>query len=127
MSEGFRDAAILFDNFIDSSWSMIYVRSGELELYASRTLEIPNPMHCMMDELNVPDTPETLKVVSPQLGTVHIETATGNHVQADSTIGWLEVLDERRPILAGHAGTVAVIMVQDGSLVEFGNPLISLI
>lgn len=127
MSDSFRDALILFGNFIDSPWSMIHVRSGEFEMYASRTANAHNPMLYGDNEQTGSDHSEAIEIGSPQLGTVHIEVTVGDEVRSDSTIGWLEVLDERRPIAAGHAGTVIAIIARDSALIEFDEPLVKLI
>jgi acetyl-CoA carboxylase biotin carboxyl carrier protein len=50
--------------------------------------------------------------------------APGSAVSPDTVIGIIEVMKLMNTVRAGIAGTVTQILITDGSLVEFGSPLI---
>lgn len=47
----------------------------------------------------------------------------GDAVEADTTIGILEVMKMMNPITAGAAGRITTFAVADGEAVEFGQPI----
>ena len=48
----------------------------------------------------------------------------GDKVRADQTIGTVDVLGEIHPVSAGACGSIEQILVEDGQLVEYGQPLV---
>ena len=47
----------------------------------------------------------------------------GQRVEADTTIGIIEIMKLMNPIVAGKAGVITDFLVSDGDAVEFGQPL----
>lgn len=48
----------------------------------------------------------------------------GDKVQADHAIGTVDVLGAIHPVRAGACGSIKQILVEDGQLVEYGQPLV---
>ncbi|MGE7854357.1 acetyl-CoA carboxylase biotin carboxyl carrier protein [Bacillus paramycoides] len=49
----------------------------------------------------------------------------GDHVEEDSTVGLIEIMKVFSALAAGVSGEITEILVQDGQLVEYGQPLIA--
>ena len=47
----------------------------------------------------------------------------GQRVEADTTIGIIEIMKLMNPIVAGKAGVITDVLVTDADAVEFGQPL----
>jgi acetyl-CoA carboxylase biotin carboxyl carrier protein len=47
----------------------------------------------------------------------------GQRVEADTTIGIIEIMKLMNPIVAGKAGVITDFLVSDADAVEFGQPL----
>jgi acetyl-CoA carboxylase biotin carboxyl carrier protein len=47
----------------------------------------------------------------------------GQRVEADTTIGIIEIMKPMNPIVAGKAGVITDFLVTDADAVEFGQPL----
>lgn len=52
--------------------------------------------------------------------------APGDHVEADTTIGIIEIMKLMNPITAGKSGVIGEFLVEDGEAVEFGQPIATL-
>ena len=69
-------------------------------------------------------------VRAPVLGILRANSATGpfvkvaTAVEPDTVVGVLCVLDTTTEVRAGVRGTVVAAPVQDGELVEFGQPIV---
>lgn len=50
----------------------------------------------------------------------------GQHVDADVTVGLIEVMKMFTAVPAGAAGIVVACLVADGQFVEFGQPLFTI-
>ena len=50
----------------------------------------------------------------------------GDRVEADTTLGLIEVMKLFTPVLAGRAGTVVEVLIEDARMVEFGSALFRL-
>lgn len=48
---------------------------------------------------------------------------TGTAVDAETTVGFVRLMDKLAPVKAGARGVVTEIVVENGQLVEFGQPL----
>ncbi len=80
----------------------------------------------------VPPSGAWHEVTAPLLGTFYRApkpgaepyVQPGSAVQEDSIIGIIEVMKLMNTVRAGVAGTVGEIMVSDGALVEYGQPLL---
>lgn len=50
----------------------------------------------------------------------------GDLVEADTTIGIIEIMKLMNPIAAGKAGVLGEFLVDDGAAVEFGQPIVQI-
>ncbi|HSV67532.1 MAG TPA: biotin/lipoyl-binding protein [Mycobacteriales bacterium] len=63
-------------------------------------------------------------VVSPVGGTVHrAEVAEGATVRAGTPLGAVRTRQDDQPVLASYAGTLVEWLVENGDLVDAGDPL----
>ena len=67
-----------------------------------------------------------LAVASPLVGIFRASVASGEAVQAGQSIGAVEALGMPTNVEAPQSGTVEDLLVQDGSPVEYGQPLLIL-
>ncbi|MGD9659762.1 MAG: biotin/lipoyl-containing protein [Porticoccaceae bacterium] len=120
------DACSLLQVFEHSPWNELHVRTEDMEIYISRTREGCNPMKMASgcDAEQQPDggkSPQLIKAM--HLGSFKNNSAKGQAVAAGDTLGWLEVLDDVRPVLASATGVVATILCEEGDFVEHRTPL----
>lgn len=73
-------------------------------------------------------------VVAPLVGTFYHApepgsppfVQVGDVVAADTVVGIVEAMKMMNKVRAGRSGTVAAVLVADGELVEYGQPLVEL-
>lgn len=73
-----------------------------------------------------------MAVTAPILGTLYLRpapdaepfVAVGDTVAVDTTVAIIEVMKLMNPVTAGVAGVVAEICAAEGSMVEYGQPLL---
>ena len=70
--------------------------------------------------------PSALAVASPLVGIFRASITSGETVEAGQSIGAVEALGMPTSVDAPQAGTVEDLLVQDGSPVEYGQPLLIL-
>lgn len=112
----------------------VSVRAGdatvELEWAAS-----PDPRPAPQPEPEADETDETGETVdAPLVGTFYHASEpggppfvrVGDVVAQDTVVGIVEAMKMMNKVLAGRAGTVTGVLVPDGDLVEYGQPLIAL-
>jgi len=83
-------------------------------------------------QVATPESPEDgLTIVSPMIGLFYRAPApgvaafveTGTRVEPDTIVGIIEVMKMMNSVLAGVAGTIAAIHVENAQPVEYGQPL----
>jgi acetyl-CoA carboxylase biotin carboxyl carrier protein len=98
----------------------------------------PGPAHAPVDSTGVSGQPaddpaaHPGAVPSPMVGTVYLQPEpgvepfirVGSSVSAGQTILIVEAMKTMNQIAAPHGGTVTRILVEDGSPVEYGAPLV---
>jgi len=73
-----------------------------------------------------PVEPLSLAIASPLVGIFHPAVHAGDSVQPGQSIGAIEALGMPTSVDAPQSGTVEDLLVQDGSPVEYGQPLLVL-
>jgi acetyl-CoA carboxylase biotin carboxyl carrier protein len=77
-------------------------------------------------EVSPPAEPLSLAIASPLVGIFHPAVSAGDMVQPGQSIGAIEALGMPTSVDAPQSGTVEDLLVQDGSPVEYGQPLLVL-
>jgi acetyl-CoA carboxylase biotin carboxyl carrier protein len=123
---------------LEGSLQQITIESGdcrlELEWHpTSAGSTTPPPTEAAADSTSAPRTgrPGPHVVTSPRVGTFHIAgsqagspgIASGVRVDPGTVLGELETMRVREPVLAGAAGVVAEVLVRDGQMVPYAQPL----
>lgn len=67
-----------------------------------------------------------LAITSPLVGIFRAAVASGDTVQPGQSIGAIEALGMPTSVEAPQSGTVEHLLVEDGSPVEYGQPLLTL-
>jgi acetyl-CoA carboxylase biotin carboxyl carrier protein len=67
-----------------------------------------------------------LAIASPLVGIFRPAASGGDEVRQGQSIGAIEALGMPTSVDAPHSGTVETVLVQDGSPVEYGQPLLVL-
>lgn len=70
--------------------------------------------------------PRSLAIASPLVGVFRPSVATGARLEAGQSIGAIEALGMPTSVDVPQSGTVEDLLVQDGSAVEYGQPLLIL-
>jgi biotin carboxyl carrier protein len=73
-----------------------------------------------------PTEPPSLAIASPLVGIFPPAVSAGDTVQPGQSIGAIEALGMPTSVDAPQSGTVEDLLVQDGSPVEYGQPLLVL-
>ncbi len=79
-----------------------------------------------------PATPAGETIDAPMIGVFYRRPSPGadafaqpgDRVEADTTIGIIEIMKLMNPIAAGKAGVLGEFLAQDAQAVEFGTPLV---
>ena len=90
------------------------------------------PPPATVDAEPIPENRCGIPVVSPSIGLFWRAPApgappfveVGSRVGADDTVGIVEVMKLMSPIRAGVAGIVTAVLVDNGAMVEHGQPLV---
>jgi len=70
--------------------------------------------------------PRSLAIASPLVGIFRPSVASGDALEAGQSIGAIEALGMPTSVDVPQSGTVEDLLVQDGSPVEYGQPLLIL-
>ena len=105
---------------------------------------VPRPVETPAEEVALPAQPSTpapveeekttFEITAPLVGTFFRSSAPetpalvseGSHVEPDDVVCIIEALHVMNEIKADRAGTIARILVEDGTPVQFGQPLFEL-
>ncbi|HEX8968141.1 MAG TPA: biotin/lipoyl-containing protein [Chloroflexota bacterium] len=77
-------------------------------------------------EALAPSEPPSLAIASPLVGIFRAAVSSGDSVEPGQSIGAIEALGMPTSVDAPRSGTVEDVLVQDGSPVEYGQPLVVL-
>jgi biotin carboxyl carrier protein len=119
----------------ESPIAELCVREGDLEVRVVKAGGSPEPhpvvAHVAMGEEAIVRASDTVTIRSTKVGFFHRGkgpgaaplVAVGDHVRAGQPLGTLEALRKLAEVTSDVAGTIAGILVEDGSAVEYGQPL----
>lgn len=124
MSSPTQELRALLRSFNSSQWLDLFVRSADWQLFMSKPGGRPNPL---LSEPGVEISGQEISVTAPHLGIFSPRVRAGAVVKAEDEIAVLKVLDRETSVLAGHDGTITEMCDDDGKLIEFGQPLASLV
>lgn len=85
----------------------------------------PRPAVSPSEQL-APSEPPSLAIASPLVGIFRAAVSSGDSVEPGQSIGAIEALGMPTSVDAPRSGTVEDVLVQDGSPVEYGQPLVVL-
>jgi acetyl-CoA carboxylase biotin carboxyl carrier protein len=106
----------------------------ELEWPAGPVARGAAPPGAAAEPVVAPPNPDSLEVRAPTVGTFYQApepgappfVRVGDRVQAGQQVGILEAMKLMNAIVATEPGTVTEMLVQDGTPVEYDQPLIAL-
>jgi acetyl-CoA carboxylase biotin carboxyl carrier protein len=70
--------------------------------------------------------PSSVAVASPQVGIFRPAVSAGETVELGQSLGAIEAFGMPTSVEAMHSGIIEALLVQDGSPVEYGQPLLVL-
>ncbi|HZH09806.1 MAG TPA: acetyl-CoA carboxylase biotin carboxyl carrier protein [Microvirga sp.] len=131
----------------DTNLSEIEVEKGDLRIRVARTLQAatvtvaapapapvvaPPPAAAAAEAPAAKSGPHPGAVLSPMVGTIYRKPSpdakafveVGSKVQAGDKVLLVEAMKTFNEIVAPRAGTVTAIYVEDGTPVEYGEPLL---
>jgi len=126
------DMSEILSAFERSDFARLDLAIGSVRLAVSRSAVTD----ASVNDENVIDLPADAVVVSAPLlgffqssdgGGAAALVGPGSQVQADSTIGFIRVMQKRVPVKAGKNGKVVRVLVEDRQLVEYGQPLLQIL
>jgi acetyl-CoA carboxylase biotin carboxyl carrier protein len=124
------DLQTLLAAFEAGTWQEMTVVDGPDQLHVSRRPEpvvdrvtgAPGVRGCPPELLRSAAPP--VPVMASSIGIFHPTASPGELVGPDDAVGMIEVFDVVRPVPAGVAGTVSAVLVDDGAMVEYGEPVV---
>ena len=129
------DILALLKAFDAGAWQEMSITSGTGRVQVSRRVSPAKPqtpaVHPMNGVIPSPAASPTSPVIAPSVGVFRRALSTGESplvavgatVGPDDAVGLVEVMDAVRYVLAGVRGTVTDVFVEDGAVVEYGEPL----
>jgi biotin carboxyl carrier protein len=97
----------------------------DVTLGATRvSLRRPTSMTALPSPEQTPPEPRSLAITSPLVGMFHPSVEVGASVEPGQSIGAIEALGMPTSVDAPRSGIVEELLVQDGSPVEYGQPLL---
>lgn len=132
------DVEKLMRAFEESTSRELKLDDGDFHLYLSKN-EAPAPATAAAPAA-VPTSPEDAhtpspdsSVTAPLVGTVYLQprpgepayVQVGDSIQVGDTVAVIEAMKMMTTVKSDVSGTVTAIQVEDGELVEVGQPLIS--
>lgn len=126
------DASRFDELQLETDGIKLTLRRGAALPEAAAPAPAPAPAPAEAPATPVTATAGALDVRAPMLGTFFRSpkpgaapfVAPGQRVEADTTVGIVEVMKLMNAVSAGVAGTVVELLARDGELVEFGQPLL---
>jgi len=120
------DMSEILSAFERSDFACLDLAIGSVRLAVTR------PSVAEEGALDIP--PDAAVVTAPLLGFFQSSdgggesalVGPGSEIQADSTIGFIRVMQKRFPVKAGKSGTVVRVLVEDRQLVEYGQALLEI-
>ena len=113
------DLLALLRAFEAGTWQEMTVVDGTDRLHVSRRPE------AVVDRVTGGlASPASVPVIAPSIGIFHPTVASGQPIGSADVVGTIEVSDVVRPVPAGVHGTVCAVLVVDGEMVEYGDPVV---
>lgn len=127
----------LIDLMEERTLAELNVRDGDKEVHITRHLPqtpqavvAPTPVATPTVEPKVTKSGKTEN--SPMVGVFYVAPSpndppfvkVGQQVEAGDTLGIIEAMKIMNPLEATQSGTIAEILVQNGDVVQYGQPII---
>jgi acetyl-CoA carboxylase biotin carboxyl carrier protein len=127
------DLRALLVAFETGTWQEMTVVDGSDRIHVSRrptavapvvdrVTEDPQARGCPPEALPSPAPP--VPVIAPSIGIFHRAALPGERVGPTDAVGVIEVSGSTHAVPAGVAGTVGAVLVDDGAMVEYGQPVV---
>lgn len=116
------DLQTLLAAFEAGTWLEMTVVDGPDRLHVSRR---PATVEAVVDRVTggIPSPAPPVPVIAPSIGIFHRAAVPGELVGPADPVGMIEVSGTVRPVTAGVAGAVDAVLVDDGAMVEYGEPV----
>lgn len=129
VTRAINDARALLSTLISSEWQELHVVSGDTEIFVARAGGGANPMRApqLSEVIEEPAAEPELQVKAPHVATIVASLQVGTLVSTGQKVATLRVLDEEKDVLSPISGTIVRIDAELGALVEYDDPLLSLV
>lgn len=118
----FDDLRELLAAFETGTWQEMTVIDGSDQLHVSRrSAAAETVVDRVTGELPSPASP--VPVIAPSIGIFRRAASPGEAIGPTDAVGMIDVSGSVRPVPAGVAGTVGAVLVDDGAMVEYGQPV----
>lgn len=127
----------LIDLMEERSLASLEVQDGDNKVSLQRHLpqSVASPQLAVANPSPQPTTPSTPRgavETSPMVGVFYAAPTpsdppfvkVGQHVEAGDSLGIIEAMKIMNPLEATQSGIIAEILVQNGDVVQFGQPVI---
>lgn len=122
------DARALIDWLVANDWQEIHLLVGDTEIFIAQAAGRPNPLRAEDASVAIEIGGSTEMIVAaPHVGTIVDLPAVGAAVTKGEPLAIIRVLDTVENIVAPTSGAVTALHVDIGALVEFGEPMVSLL
>ena len=105
----------------------LLIRDGDFTLFIARDDGVANPLLAAgpAEPVAVSAAPDHW-IAAPHLGSFLSALPPGSAVDIGTVVAKLALLDEIVEVPADRAGTVAAVAAEEGALIEYGMPLLTL-
>ena len=118
----------LIDLMIESDLQAIEVKEGDQSIALTRRNPVVAAAGVALPaapvaEAPVAKTPRGAVETSPMVGVFYAAPSPGETVSAGETLGIIEAMKIMNPIEATQSGVIEEILVKNGEVIQFGQPL----
>jgi biotin carboxyl carrier protein len=123
-----REVSLLLEQFQQSEWQDMYVRTSRYSLFVAKLTGGPNPMRSAGAETSAPpDEQSENMIVAPHVGSVTWLAQVNSVVEPGSVVARIEVLGESIEIVSERGGHVKAVLSAAGTLIEYETPLLIIV
>lgn len=127
----FKEIQTLMQNFKDSDIRELEINQDSFQLYLSKNKQTSKHENLITTEKTEQPTLPSQNITAPLVGTVYLQPTpdadpyvrSGDHVKKGDVVCVIEAMKMMTEVKSEVAGTVSVINVDNGELVEYQQPL----
>lgn len=122
-----REVGLLLEQFKQSDWRDLYVRTSRYSLFVAKPAGGSNPMRGAGAGTSAPPAQPENTIRAPHIGSVTWLAQVNSVVEPGAVVARIEVLGESIEIDSERGGRVEAVLSAAGTLVEYETPLLIIV